>query len=65
MLPSNRSFAERGEIFGDAVVAAALFDRPLHHVIVVQIDGSSYRPGQLADLLPERIHSKAVITHAG
>nr|WP_305778402.1 ATP-binding protein [Novosphingobium sp. BW1] len=52
-------------MFGDAVVAAALFDRPLHHVIVVQIDGSSYRPGQLADLLPERIHSKAVITHAG
>lgn len=62
ILTSNRGFAEWGEIFGDAVVATALLDRLLHHAIVVQIDGSSYRLRQHADLLPEHIRSKAVIT---
>ncbi|MFN7718732.1 MAG: ATP-binding protein, partial [Sphingomonadaceae bacterium] len=40
---SNRGFAEWGEIFGSPVVATALLDRLLHHAIVIQIDGSSYR----------------------
>ncbi|MET0558916.1 MAG: IS21-like element helper ATPase IstB [Solirubrobacterales bacterium] len=61
ILTSNRGFAEWGEIFGDAVVATALLDRLLHHAIVVQIDGSSYRLRRHADLLPEHIRSKALI----
>lgn len=43
ILTSNRGFAEWGEVFGDAVVATALLDRLLHHAVVVQIEGSSYR----------------------
>nr|WP_274379039.1 ATP-binding protein [Altericroceibacterium spongiae] len=59
---SNRGFAEWGDIFGSPVVATALLDRLLHHAIVVQIDGSSYRPRRHADLLPEHIRSNALIT---
>ena len=62
ILTSNRGFAEWGEVFGDAVVATALLDRLLHHAIVVQIEGSSYRLRQHADLVPEHVHSKALIT---
>jgi DNA replication protein DnaC len=62
ILTSNRGFAEWGELFGDAVVATALLDRLLHHAIVVQIEGSSYRLRQHAELLPEHIRSKALIT---
>ncbi|KDR24589.1 IS21-like element helper ATPase IstB, partial [Caballeronia zhejiangensis] len=51
ILTSNRSFGEWGEVFGDSVVAAALLDRLLHHAIVVQIEGSSYRLREHADLL--------------
>jgi hypothetical protein len=43
ILTSNRGFAEWGEVFGDPVVATALLDRLLHHAVVVQIEGSSYR----------------------
>jgi DNA replication protein DnaC len=59
ILTSNRGFAEWGEIFGDSVVAIALLDRVLHHAVVIQIEGSSYRLRQHADLLPEHIRSKA------
>ena len=43
ILTSNRGFAEWGDIFGDSVVATALLDRLLHHAVVPQIEGSSYR----------------------
>lgn len=62
ILTSNRGFAEWGEIFGSPVVATALLDRLLHHAIVIQIDGSSYRLRRHADLLPEHIRSTARIT---
>ena len=60
-LTSNRGFAEWGEVFGDAVVATALLDRLLHHAVVIQIEGASYRLRHHAELLPEHIRSKAVI----
>ena len=53
ILTSNRGFAEWGDIFGDSVVATALLDRLLHHAVVIQIEGSSYRLREHADLLPE------------
>jgi DNA replication protein DnaC len=53
ILTSNRGFTEWGDIFGSPVVATALLDRLLHHAIVVQIEGASYRLRQHADLIPE------------
>jgi len=53
ILTSNRGFSEWGEVFGDPVVATALLDRLLHHAVVVQIEGSSYRMRQHAGLLPQ------------
>ena len=58
VLTSNRGFAEWGDIFGDPVVATALLDRLLHHAVVLQIEGSSYRLREHADLLPETIRFK-------
>jgi hypothetical protein len=64
ILTSNRGFAEWGEIFGDPVVATALLDRLLHHAVVFQIEGSSYRLRQHADLLPEHLRKTANIQPA-
>lgn len=61
ILTSNRGFAEWGEVFGDPVVATALLDRMLHHAVVIQIEGSSYRLRQHAELMPEHVCSKATI----
>jgi DNA replication protein DnaC len=58
ILTSNRGFAEWGEIFGDSVVATALLDRLLHHAVVIQIEGSSYRLREHADLLPENVRAR-------
>ena len=49
-------------MFGDPVVATALLDRLLHHAVVIQIEGASYRLRQHADLVPEHIRSKSLIT---
>ena len=57
ILTSNRGFAEWGDIFGSPVVATALLDRLLHHAIVIQIEGSSYRMREHAALLPENIRA--------
>jgi DNA replication protein DnaC len=65
ILTSNRGFAEWGEVFGDPVVATALLDRLLHHAVVVQIEGSSYRLRQHADLLAQPRHpGQATTTEA-
>ena len=53
---------EWGEIFGDSVVATALLDRLLHHAVVIQIEGASYRLRGHADLIPEHIRENAPIT---
>nr|WP_287330100.1 ATP-binding protein [Mesorhizobium sp.] len=63
MIPtSNRGFAESGDVFGGPVVATALLDTLLHHAVVVQIEGSKYRLRQHAELMPEHVRSKALIT---
>jgi len=61
ILTSNRGFAEWGEVFGSPLVATALLDRLLHHAVVVQVEGASYRLRQHADLVPEHIRSNALI----
>ncbi|MDQ3894935.1 MAG: ATP-binding protein [Actinomycetota bacterium] len=40
---SNRGFEQWGEILGDAMVAAALIDRLVHHATMVALKGKSYR----------------------
>ena len=62
ILTSNRGFAEWGEVFGNAVVATALLDRLLHHAVVIQIEGASYRLREHVDLLSPARHPAA---HAG
>jgi DNA replication protein DnaC len=58
ILTSNRGFAEWGEVFGDTVVATALLDRLLHHAVVIQIEGASYRLRQHAGLVPENVRAR-------
>ena len=60
ILTSNRGFAEWGDVFNDTVVATALLDRLLHHAVVVQIEGSSYRLRQHNDLVPDHIRARAL-----
>ncbi len=52
VLTSNKGFEDWGEIFGDAVMAAALIDRLLHHCHVVSVRGNSYRVRHHTDLFP-------------
>jgi DNA replication protein DnaC len=62
IITSNRGFAEWGEVFGDPVVATALLDRLLHHAVVIQIEGSSYRLRQRAALVPENARATSLVT---
>ena len=43
IVTSNRGFEQWGEILGDAMVAAALIDRLVHHAHMVTLKGKSYR----------------------
>jgi hypothetical protein len=52
-------------MFGDPVVATALLDRLLHHAVVVQIEGSSYRMREHAALVPENLRANALTNPPG
>lgn len=43
VITSNKSFSEWEEMFGDSVIASAMLDRLLHHCLVINIKGNSYR----------------------
>jgi DNA replication protein DnaC len=62
ILTSNRGFAEWGDVFGGTVVATALLDRLLHHAVVVQIEGASYRLRRHADLIPDNARTRPTNT---
>lgn len=62
ILTSNRGFAEWGEVFGDPIVATAFLDRLLHHAVVIQIEGASYRLRHQTDLIPEHIRANVPIS---
>lgn len=64
ILTSNRGFSEWGEVFGDNVVAAALLDRLLHHAIVIEIAGNSYRLREHAKLVPDSLRLPPVSAQA-
>ena len=63
VLTSNRGFKDWGTIFGDNVVAAALLDRLLHHAIVVEIEGHSYRLREHANLVPDTLKGHPRANH--
>ena len=44
------------------VIAAALLDRLLHHAIVIEINGSSYRLREHAYVMPEALHPTPMST---
>ena len=60
ILSSNKSFIDWGEIFGDKVLATASLDRLLHYVIVVEIEGHSYRLREHANLVPDSLKRHSV-----
>jgi DNA replication protein DnaC len=43
IITSNKSFSDWAELFHDPVIVTAILDRLLHHSIVVNIKGNSYR----------------------
>jgi len=43
MITSNLVFSEWDKIFKDAVTTAAAIDRLVHHSIILELDGESYR----------------------
>ena len=59
MIPHNHfqpRIRDWGESFGDNVLAAALLDWLLHHAIVIEIEGSSYRLPEHAHLMPQALN---------
>lgn len=43
LITSNKSFSDWSELFHDPVIVTAILDRLLHHSIVINIKGNSYR----------------------
>ena len=60
VLTSNKAFTEWGNILGgDSVVASAILDRLLHHSVVFNIKGESYRLREKREaLLKEEVPSR-------
>lgn len=43
IITSNRGFTQWSDIFGDTIIATAILDRLLHHSVVINIKGESFR----------------------
>jgi DNA replication protein DnaC len=43
IITSNKSFSDWAELFHDPVIVTAILDRLLHHSVVINIKGNSYR----------------------
>lgn len=43
VITSNKSFTDWAQVFGDPVIVTAILDRLLHHCVVVNIKGKSFR----------------------
>jgi DNA replication protein DnaC len=43
ILTSNQSFGQWADVFGNPIIATAILDRLLHHSVVINIKGASYR----------------------
>jgi len=43
ILTTNIDFKALGDYLGDPVITASLVDRMVHHAVIINIDGPSYR----------------------
>lgn len=43
IITTNQPFSKWGEVFGDTTIAAAIVDRLVHHSVIINIKGKSYR----------------------
>lgn len=50
IITTNKTFSKWSEIFGDPVIANAILDRLLHHSIVFNITGKSYRTKNIVEI---------------
>lgn len=50
IITTNQPFSKWGEVFGDATIASAIIDRLVHHSVIMNIKGKSYR---IKDLIQE------------
>lgn len=50
IITTNKPFSKWVEIFGEPVIANAILDRLLHHSIVFNINGNSYRTKDIVEL---------------
>ena len=54
MITSNKAFSDWVELFHDPVIVTAILDRLLHHSVVINIRGHSYRlKGKIGGVKPE------------
>jgi DNA replication protein DnaC len=47
IITTNKPFDKLGDIFTDNTMASAILDRVVHHSVVIQINGPSYRAKDL------------------
>ena len=43
VITSNKAFSDWTELFHDPIIVTAILDRLLHHSVVINIKGNSYR----------------------
>jgi DNA replication protein DnaC len=56
IITSNKAFGDWAELFSDPVIVTAILDRLLHHSVVVNIKGNSYRlKGKMAKEADQQI----------
>ena len=56
IITTNQPFSKWGEVFGDTTIASAIIDRLVHHSVIINIKGKSYR---IKDLVQENFeHQK-------
>ena len=55
IITTNQPFSKWGEVFGDTTIASAIIDRLVHHSVIINIKGKSYR---IKDLVQEDIEDK-------
>ena len=55
IITTNQPFSKWGEVYGDTTIAAAIVDRLVHHSVIINIKGKSYR---IKDLVQEDFEDK-------
>ena len=62
ILTTNIDFKALGEYLGDPVITAAMVDRMVHHTVIIDIDGPSYRMHESTKLnrSPRKINPQTV-----